>query len=154
MRFTIQHSLRYRYERPVFLEPHTLRLTPRQDPAQRLLRFSVEVHPAVCGRSACLDADGNSCEVLWFDELLQELDLTVEMEVETLRQNPFDWIITEAPCRRLPLRYSPALQRSLQPFLQAEQPVDPAVAAWAAAALRPAVPQEASDAGARRLVGA
>lgn len=29
-----------------------------------------------------------------------------------------------------------------------------AVAAWAAAALRPAVPQEASDAGARRLVGA
>lgn len=132
MRFRIQHTLSYAYERPVFLEPHTLRLTPRQEPGQRLLSLQLGVEPAASGHSASLDADGNSSMVLWFDELRSDLELSVVMEVETLRLNPFDWIITEPSARRLPLRYSPETARSLEPFLSNAEPADGTVAAWAA----------------------
>jgi transglutaminase-like putative cysteine protease len=131
MRFRIQHSLHYRYERPVFLEPHTLRLTPRQDPAQRLLAMELSVSPAASGRSESLDADGNSSVLLWFDDLRQDLELTVAMEVETLRVNPFDWILSSPADARLPLTYPAATALSLQPFLASEQPVAGEVAAWA-----------------------
>ena len=132
MRFRIEHSLRYRYEREVFLEPHTLRLTPRQDASQRLLQHSVRVDPASSGRSESLDDAGNSVVVLWFDALRRELDLQVSMEVETLRRNPFDWIITEPAARRLPLRYDGASELSLAPYLRRQSAADPLVDAWAA----------------------
>ncbi|MFM9101125.1 MAG: transglutaminase N-terminal domain-containing protein [Cyanobium sp.] len=129
MRFHLQHRLRYCYERPVFLEPHTLRLTPRQDPAQRLLAMELAVSPAASGRSESLDADGNSSVVLWFDDLRQDLELSVTMEVETLRVNPFDWILSSRSLARLPLTYPAATALSLQPFLAGDQPVDASRAA-------------------------
>ena len=49
MLFQIRHTLDYAYDRPVFLEPHTLRLTPRQDASQRLLRHQLEVHAPASG---------------------------------------------------------------------------------------------------------
>jgi hypothetical protein len=131
MRFLIQHRLHYHFGRPVFLEPHTVRLTPRQDPGQRLLRHSLQLGAKVRGRSEVLDANGNSAVVLWFDDLREELELTVAMEVETLRQNPFDWIFTDPAAATLPLRYAPETADSLQPFL-ANDDIDPAVVAWAA----------------------
>ncbi len=131
MRFLIQHRLHYRYGRPVFLEPHTVRLTPRQDPGQRLLRHSLQLGAEASGRSEVLDANGNSAVVLWFEDLREELELTVEMEVETLRHNPFDWIFTDPAAASLPLRYAPETADSLQPFL-ANDGIDPAVVAWAA----------------------
>lgn len=130
MLFQIRHSLHYRYERPVFLEPLTVRLTPRQDSSQRLLHHSLELNEAPSGRSAGIDADGNACEVIWFDDLRERLDLTVTMEVETLRDNPFDWIITDPAAAILPARYEVATALSLRPFLAGE-PADAAVAAWA-----------------------
>jgi transglutaminase-like putative cysteine protease len=130
MLFQIRHSLHYRYDRPVFLEPLTVRLTPRQDSSQRLLHHTLEVDAPPSGRSAGLDADGNACEVIWFDDLRGRLDLSVTMEVETLRDNPFDWIITDPAAATLPARYDAATALSLRPFLAGE-PADAAVAAWA-----------------------
>ena len=130
MLFRIRHSLHYRYDRPVFLEPLTVRLTPRQNSSQRLLHHVLDVEEAASGRSAGLDADGNASQVLWFDDLRERLDLTVTMEVETLLDNPFDWIITDPAVASLPARYDAATALSLSPFL-ARGPVDPGVAAWA-----------------------
>lgn len=131
MRFRIQHSLQYRYERAVFLEPHTVRLTPRQEAGQRLLHHSLQVEAAPQGRSEALDANGNSTVVLWFDDLRRELELAVTMEVETLRVNPFDWIITDPGALTLPVRYGPDTAAALQPFLSRADG-DPRLQAWAA----------------------
>ena len=57
MLFRIRHSLHYRYDRPVFFEPLTLRLTPRQDSSQRLLHHNLEVEAPPSGLSSGLDAD-------------------------------------------------------------------------------------------------
>ena len=60
MRISVSHSTVYRYDNPVFLEPHTFRLRPRQDGVQRLLRYTLEISPAPAGQTECLDQDGNA----------------------------------------------------------------------------------------------
>ncbi len=126
----IRHSLHYTYGRPVFLEPMTLRLTPRQDSTQRLLLHTLKVTDEATGASRVVDADGTNAAVLWFDEPRQRLSLQLETVVETLRENPFDWIVTEPCAQRLPLRYDPALTAALSPSL-ASTPTPSPVKTWA-----------------------
>ncbi len=117
MDFHIEHHLDYHYERPVFLEPFQLRLRPRSDPAQRLLNFKLAVSPDPSGRCLVLDANGNEAIGIWFRELTDHLSLTMEAQVETLRPNPFDWIITHLPTGQLPASYPPEEAESLAPCL-------------------------------------
>ena len=46
MRNSVTHSIRYRYDFPVNLEPQIFRLQPRMSTAQRLLAFSIQIAPA------------------------------------------------------------------------------------------------------------
>ncbi|MCX5950612.1 MAG: transglutaminase family protein [Cyanobacteria bacterium] len=117
MDFHIEHHLDYRYERPVFLEPFQLRLRPRSDPAQRLLNFNLAVSPDPSGQCLMLDANGNEAIGIWFQELTDHLSLRMEAQVETLRPNPFDWIITHLPTGQLPASYPPEEAESLAPCL-------------------------------------
>ena len=131
MLFQIRHVLDYAYNRPVFLEPHTLRLTPRQDASQRLLRHHLEVQTPASGHCAVQEPEGSEGIVLWFNEQRQQLRIEVESQVETLRHNPFDWIVSAAEARRLPAAYAPPLNASLEPCLAGEQ--HPEVRGWARA---------------------
>jgi transglutaminase-like putative cysteine protease len=131
MYFHIEHHLDYRYDRPVFLEPFQLRLRPRSDPAQRLLHHSLEVSPDPSGRCLVLEANGNEAVGIWFQELTDHLSLKLEARVETLRTNPFDWIITHAPSRRLPATYPPEEADSLAPCLAPPGPDLSGVGPWA-----------------------
>ena len=129
MLFHIRHRLTYRYERPVFLEPMVLRLTPRQDASQRLLRRSLSLQAPPTGLSRVLEADGNAVEVAWFDHQRDTLTIDLELVVETLRTNPFDWIVTRPEAARLPMAYGPEEHRSLAPCLGGE--VSQEVRRWA-----------------------
>jgi transglutaminase-like putative cysteine protease len=131
MHFHIEHHLDYRYERPVFLEPFQLRLRPRHDPAQRLLSSSLEVRPEPSGRCLVLEANGNEAIGIWFQDLTDHLSLTMVTRVETLRTNPFDWIITHPPSRRLPATYPPEEAESLAPCLAPPGPDPSGVGPWA-----------------------
>ena len=133
MFFHIRHALRYVYAQPVFLEPTTLRLAPRSDPAQQLLHHELRVQPQPSGSTRVLEADGGEALVLWFDPLQQELSLEVEMVVRTTRANPFDWIVTHPPALVLPAAYPPAEARSLLACLAGSQPVANPVQQWAVA---------------------
>ncbi len=133
MRFQIRHSLTYLYGRPVFLEPMTVRLSPRRDVSQRLISHQFNVLAPASGACEVVEADGNDAWVLWFDDQRDQLELAVTMEVETLRHNPFDWILTDAGQQRLPLQYSEAERLSLGPCLaSAHPPIAAVVSDWAA----------------------
>jgi transglutaminase-like putative cysteine protease len=113
----ITHRTRYDYGRPVFLEPHLVRLVPRGDAAQRLLAFAAVIEPEPAGRTLITDAWGNTVLSLWFSELTDHLSLTTEAVVETLRTNPFDYLI-ETPRAALPTpldRAEAALAVCLEP---------------------------------------
>jgi transglutaminase-like putative cysteine protease len=93
MRFSVVHTTRYRYDAPVFLEPHTFRLCPRQDGAQRVLHHELAIWPAPAGRAQGLDQDGNVITQAWFTGQVETLKVHSAFEVETLRDNPFDFLL-------------------------------------------------------------
>ncbi|HTE21154.1 MAG TPA: transglutaminase family protein [Armatimonadota bacterium] len=124
MFFQVRHTTRFDYSRPVLLEPHTVRLRPRSDAAQRLHRFDLTADPAAAGRSDLVDLDGNSPVHLWFTGLTEGLSLTTTFLVETLRANPFDFLV-DPPHLQLPLQYPEHLSASLRPYLDDAPPADP-----------------------------
>ncbi|MFN7925480.1 MAG: transglutaminase N-terminal domain-containing protein [Bryobacteraceae bacterium] len=134
MRIRVQHATRYRYSAPVFLEPHWVRMHPRCDGSLRLLAWQMSVSPQPAGQSVALDAHGNTATRIWFGGETSELNVAVQFEVETLRENPYDFLLPRGETLALPLRY-PACERvALAPYLDAYLdggPVAPAVAEFA-----------------------
>jgi len=112
MRFQFRHATTYSFSRQVFLEPHTIRLHPRGDESQRLVNFELSVFPKPQGRCAALDAEGNATTIVWFDGLADRLEVVTQATVDTLRANPFDFLLTGSNAE-LPVRYG----RELQPLL-------------------------------------
>lgn len=80
MRLHIRHVTNYRYEDPVAYSIQQLRLTPRTDPNQQILKWHLSTpgHP----RSQT-DAHGNTVHTLVLSQPHQEISLVVEGEVET-----------------------------------------------------------------------
>lgn len=117
MRFSVVHTTRYRYDAPVFLEPHTFRLCPRQDGAQRVLQYDLSLSPAPAGRADGLDQDGNVITQAWFTGQLGSLEVRSAFEVETLRANPFDFLLARQD-RVLPGGSSNDLPASIREFAE------------------------------------
>ncbi len=123
MLFTIDHTTEYRFTRPVFFEPHQLRFCPRSDGSQRVVRFDLQIEPTPAGTTQALDAQGNLMTVAWFDQLHDRMVLRAISEVETVRENPYDYLVTP-DIGRLPIAYqpweasllAPALRRSAVPI--------------------------------------
>ena len=130
MQFHIKHATRYRYSRPVFCEPMTIRLRPREDAAQRLLRYNLWIDPQPAGVSDYVDVDGHTATQVWFDQPATALSIVVSSIVETLRTNPFDYLLSPEGLAA-PLRYNDTVRLALLPYLQ-QGDADSEVAAAAA----------------------
>lgn len=118
MRVALTHSTIYRYDAPVNLEPHTVRLRPRHDASQRLVSYAITVLPEPAGWSLCLDQDGNVISEIRFSQPVQHLTVESTFEVETLRENPFDYLVRGPGMFGLPAWYSEPVQQALAPYLQ------------------------------------
>ena len=115
MLFQIVHQTRYRYSQPVSLEPHEIRLRPRCDWSQRLLDFALDIEPEPAGIAHNLDAEGNAVARAWFAGLHSELCIATRATVETLRTNPFEFVL--APdFAALPAKYGAAAAAVLAPY--------------------------------------
>jgi transglutaminase-like putative cysteine protease len=106
VKFQVEHTVEYLYSKPVFLEPHVLRLRPRNDPAQKETSFEVQIEPKPSHYEEALDAEGNSIAYAWFTELTDHLMIRTQLEAETFRGNPFGFLLTDISHQNLPLRYS------------------------------------------------
>src|SRR5262245_51392887 len=106
MLFTIDHTTEYRFTRPVFFEPHQLRLQPRSDGGQRVIQFDLQIEPTPIGVSKALDTEGNLVTMAWFNDVHDHMVLRATSEVETLRSNPYDFLLTPTN-HRLPISYQP-----------------------------------------------
>jgi transglutaminase-like putative cysteine protease len=115
MRITAAHSTLYKYEFPVALNPHTFRLRPRANSAQRLIAFDIEIVPAPIGTTECLDQDGNLALNAWFDATTRELSIRTRFTVETLLENPFDYVLS-GDSIHLPMVYPEPLRAALWPY--------------------------------------
>ena len=132
MRIAVTHSTSYRYDRPVYLGPHLIRLSPREDGSQRLLQQQLSVSPTPAGMARQLDQDGSVALQVWFDRPATELSVLSSFAVETLRQNPFDYLLPPPSQLRLPLEYDAVLAPVLSHYSDAAG-IDPSVRALAEA---------------------
>jgi len=106
MLFHVAHVTDYFYSRPVFLEPHIIRLRPRSDGVQHVRQFHMELSPRPAGITECLDIEGNATVHVWFSDRTERFQVATECDVETLRTNPFDFILAEESAEILPIKYS------------------------------------------------
>jgi transglutaminase-like putative cysteine protease len=130
MLFHIKHTTRYRYSKAVFCEPLIVRLRPREDGSQRLIRYHLTVDPQPVGQCEYLDVEGNSATQCWFNVPTCTLLITTNCVVETLRINPFDYLL-ETGAMELPVRYRPESRAALAPYQAHEQPPDGVVVEFA-----------------------
>src|SRR5471030_1121356 len=80
MQMHIRHETHYRYERPVKYSVQSLHLTPRRDPSQRALTWSIT---APGRRLEQVDAYGNISHLLTIEEPHREIQIVVHGVVET-----------------------------------------------------------------------
>lgn len=105
MHFKIRHHTQYRYSQPVLLGPQQLRFYPRSDGAQRVIAHRLDVSPEPRGRNAHIDLEGNPVLQVWFEKETDHLDIDLEMEVETLRADAFDFVLLPEAAS-LPVRHA------------------------------------------------
>ncbi len=116
MRYDFVHSIKYSYSKPVFLEPQTLRLRPRCDSWQNLLAFTLRVDPQPTGLAECIDLDGTSSTLIWFDGLHEALTIDTSFIVDTQHTNPFDYVLSP-DAQILPIHYRLEFADTLAPYL-------------------------------------
>lgn len=80
MRFRVRHLVRYRYDAPVALGPHVLRLTPRGADG---MSHGIRVTPKPAFRLDETDAHGNRVTRLGFTGATPTLEIEARFELET-----------------------------------------------------------------------
>lgn len=82
MRFRVRHLARYRYDAPVALGPHLLRLTPRGAGG---LAHGIRVTPEPATRTEETDRNGNRVTRLTFAGKSNRLEIETRFELDTRR---------------------------------------------------------------------
>jgi len=117
MIYKITHITKYEFDKTVFLEPHTFRLIPRNDPYQTLQEFSIKIKPKEAGSSYNIDLDGNTTLTAWFNKTHDKLEIRSTSKIELKNTNPFNYILTDLRAIKLPLKYEKNLQNQLTAYI-------------------------------------
>ncbi|HEY5318769.1 MAG TPA: transglutaminase family protein, partial [Solirubrobacteraceae bacterium] len=138
IRLAIEHRTVYRYERPVRLGPHVVRLRPAPHCRTPILSYSLRVTPDEHFVNWQQDPFGNHLARLVFPKPTSELAVTVSLLADMTVINPFDFFVDEA-AREWPFAYEESLAHDLAPCL-ARDAGGPLLDAWVAAVPRAPTP--------------
>ncbi|HTV95736.1 MAG TPA: transglutaminase family protein [Steroidobacteraceae bacterium] len=112
----LNHSMHYRYDRPVMLGPQIVRLRPAPHCRSRILSYSLKIEPAEHFINWQQDPQSNHLARLMFPKAARELRIEVDLVAEMAVLNPFDFFL-EPYAQQFPFRYEAAEERDLAPFL-------------------------------------
>jgi uncharacterized protein (DUF2126 family)/transglutaminase-like putative cysteine protease len=121
IRVALTHSSRYRYDRPVVLQPHVVRLRPAPHCRTSIPAYSLRIAPAEHFLNWQQDPFGNHQARLAFPRAANELCVEVDLIAEMVALNPFDFFIEEY-AEKHPFRYEPALALELAPYCEVLAP--------------------------------
>jgi len=130
-RVALFHHTAYRYDRPVALSPHEIRLKPAPHCRTPIHSYVLEVLPEEHRMHWRHDIYGNHVARCVFPGKTRELDIKVELTADVTPLNPFDFLVDPA-AEKFPFVYPGQKSRDLAPFLA----LDPAGPLFARAAAR------------------
>ncbi len=128
IRVALHHVTAYRYDRPVGLSPHEVRLRPAPHCRTPILSYSLTVEPSEHFINWQQDAYGNHVARFVFTGKSRLLTVTVDLVADMTVINPFDFFI-DASAERFPFVYADALAEELGPYLL-RLPAAPVFADW------------------------
>ena len=114
-RIRIKHSTAYIFDRAVFVSPHSVRLRPAPHCLLPIHAYELSVTPKYHYVHWQLDAFNNHLARYVFSRKTPNLIFDVELDVEMVNINPFDFFVEET-VRTYPFNYSDIDQRDLQPY--------------------------------------
>ncbi|HTE14905.1 MAG TPA: transglutaminase family protein, partial [Burkholderiales bacterium] len=120
IQIALHHQTRYRYERPVTLSAHEIRLRPAPHCRTPVLSYSLNVKPEQHFINWQQDIFGNYIARFVFPEKARELEITVDLVADMTVVNPFDFFM-ESYADHFPFTYRDELAKDLTPYLSIEE---------------------------------
>ncbi|MEH6558818.1 MAG: transglutaminase family protein [Oceanicoccus sp.] len=116
IRVAINHRTSYKFDRPVNLSPHTVRLRPAPHSRTPIHSYSLKIKPENHFVNWQQDAFGNYLARLVFPDKCTEFEVDVEVIADMTTINPFDFFV-EDYAETYPFEYNKQLKTELRPYL-------------------------------------
>ena len=117
IKVALRHVTTYKYDRPITLSPHTIRLRPAAHARTPILSYSLTVKPAHQYLNWQQDPYGNYLARLVFPKPARELRVVVDLHADLAPINPFDFFI-EDYAQSYPFIYDAEVLKELTPYLE------------------------------------
>ncbi len=114
-RYKIVHRTYYNFSAPVRLEPHALRLRPREGHELRIESSSLKITPPAALRWH-RDVDDNSVAIASFDSSANQLSIESEVIIQHYDQAPLDFLVADYAVD-YPFEYTPEDKVVLLPYM-------------------------------------
>lgn len=117
IRVAINHRTSYKFDRPVNMSPHTVRLRPAPHSRTPIHSYSLKIKPEEHFINWQQDAFGNYLARLVFPEKCTEFEVDVEVIADMTVINPFDFFVEEY-AEDFPFKYNQQVKKELLPYLE------------------------------------
>jgi transglutaminase-like putative cysteine protease len=128
---SLRHHTAYRYDRPIRLGPHSIRLRPMQGGHRGLRSYALLVTPQPVFLRWQLDCYGSPLARVVLGEPTDRLDVVVELVADLAPQDPFNFLL-EPGAEAWPFRYAAEEEAALGQYLRPDA-ASPALQAFTAA---------------------
>jgi uncharacterized protein (DUF2126 family)/transglutaminase-like putative cysteine protease len=121
IRVALNHVTHYKYDRPVQLTPHVVRLRPAPHCRTPIHSYSLRVSPGDHFLNWQQDPYSNYLARFVFAKPTRELRVEVDLIADMTVVNPFDFFI-EPDAEKFPFQYDPLLSKELVPYREVTPP--------------------------------
>ena len=119
-RYKIVHRTYYNFPNAITLQPHVLRLRPREGHELRIESSSLKITPEASLRWR-RDVDDNSVAVASFSEIAGQLAIESEIVIQHFNEAPLDFLVADY-ATDYPFSYTPEDRIVLAPYMNISEP--------------------------------
>lgn len=117
LKVVLSHKTHYKYDRPISLSPHTIRLRPAPHCRTPIDAYSMKITPEKHFINWQQDPYGNYVARIVFPEKVTEFGIDVEVIADLVSINPFDFFVEEY-AEHFPFKYKKELASELTPYFE------------------------------------